>query len=50
MGLIIPSTICLSIKEKIVVLEELENEFLGMGQKVKFFEDQLYKYFNKISV
>ena len=39
MGLIRLSKSCLSEKEKIAVLEVLENEFLGMGPKVKFFED-----------
>ncbi len=50
MELIRLSKSCISEKEKIAVLEVLENEFLGMGPKVKFFEDQLSQYFDKRSV
>ena len=50
MELIRLSKSCISEKEKIAVLEVLEKEFLGMGPKVKFFEDQLSQYFDKRSV
>lgn len=47
MELIRLSKSCLSVNEKNAVLSVLDNEFLGMGPKVKVFEDQLSKFIGR---
>ena len=36
--------------EKKAVLKVLENEFLGMGEEVKKFENELSDYFNRQAI
>lgn len=38
---------CIGAQEKKAVLKVLENEFLGMGEEVKKFENELSNYFNR---
>lgn len=38
---------CIGAAEKEAVLNVLDNEYLGMGQKVKDFEDRLSEYFGR---
>tara|TARA_B100000965_G_C19576998_1_gene751761 strand:+ start:280 stop:1419 length:1140 start_codon:yes stop_codon:yes gene_type:complete len=38
---------CLSSKEKRLVKEILDKEFLGMGPEVKYFENELKSFFNR---
>lgn len=41
---------CIGAQEKKAVLKVLENEFLGMGEEVKKFENELSNYFNRQAI
>ena len=41
---------CVGTKEKNAVLKVLDNEFLGMGEEVKTFENELSNFFKRQAI